>query len=147
MLAADSLAGIHFFGLLRLIVEVKLVEAVGEGQQDQAVDEEELEDVQQHAAQRDLQRPQVRVGGEEGDEPQGAEDVGDGEHRLRHQGGMPHLPVLPRLTAAVLQGEPESKRSVQSSHNAMLIFNCADIHFPHRFPITWPLKLCFLTKF
>ena len=36
----------------------------------QAVDEEELEDVQQHASQRDLKGPQVRVGREQGDEPQ-----------------------------------------------------------------------------
>ena len=33
------------------IIKVELVEAVGKGQQHQAVDEEELEDVQKHAAQ------------------------------------------------------------------------------------------------
>lgn len=64
---------------LGLVVKVKLVESVSEGQQHQTVDEQELEDVQQHPAQRDLQRPQVRVGREEGDEPQGAEDVSDSE--------------------------------------------------------------------
>ena len=95
-LAADPLAVVGLVGGLCLVVEVELVEAIGEGQQDQAVDEEELEDVQQHATQRDLQRSQVRVGGEERDEPQRAEDVGDGEQGLCDQRGVPHLPLLPR---------------------------------------------------
>ena len=34
-----------------VVVKVQLVEAVGEGQQHQTVDEHELEDVQQHTAQ------------------------------------------------------------------------------------------------
>ena len=43
------------------------------------------------------------VGREQGDESQRAEDVGDGEHGLGHQGGVPHLPQVAGLTAAVLQ--------------------------------------------
>lgn len=50
----------------------------------QTVDEEELQDVQQHSPQRDLQRPQVRVGSEERDEAQGTENVGYGKHCLSH---------------------------------------------------------------
>lgn len=50
----------------------------------QTVDEKELQDVQQHPPQRDLQRPQVRVGGEQRDEAQGAENVRDGKHRLSY---------------------------------------------------------------
>ena len=52
--AADARAVLDTVGL---VVEVELVEAVGEGHQHQAVDEQELEDVQQHTAQRDLQGP------------------------------------------------------------------------------------------
>lgn len=48
----------------------------------QTVDEEELQYVQQHSPQRDLQRPQVRVGREQRDEAQGAENVGNGKHSL-----------------------------------------------------------------
>ena len=44
------------------------------------------------------------VGGEKADEPQGAEDVGDGEQGLGHQGGVPHLPAVPGRTSAVLGG-------------------------------------------
>lgn len=71
----------------------------------QTVDEEELEDVQQHPPQRDLQGAQVGVGREEGDQTQGAEDVSDGEDGLRHQGGVPHFPLVPGSTATVLKAE------------------------------------------
>lgn len=50
----------------------------------QTVDEEELEDVQQHSPERDLQRPQVGVGCEERDEAQGAEDVRYSKQGLSH---------------------------------------------------------------
>lgn len=56
---ADPLAVVGLVCGLGLVVKVKLVESVGEGQQHQAVDEKELENVQQHPAQRDLQRPQM----------------------------------------------------------------------------------------
>lgn len=62
-------------GFLRgtgLVIEIKLVESIGESQQHQAVNKEELEDVEQHAAQRNLQRSQVRVCCKQGDETQGA---------------------------------------------------------------------------
>lgn len=68
----------------------------------QTVDEEELEDVQQHPPQRDLQRPQVGVGREQRDEAQRAEDVGDGKHGLGHQSWVPHLPLVPGFAAVVL---------------------------------------------
>lgn len=68
----------------------------------QAVDEEELEDVEEHPPQGDLQRSQVRVGREKRDESQGAENVGDGEHRLSDQRRVPHLPLVPGFAAAVL---------------------------------------------
>lgn len=88
-----------------LIVEVELIKAIGKCKQDQAEDEKELEDVEQHAAQRDLQRPQVGVGREESDEPQRAEDVGDSEEGLGHQGGVQHVPRLPLLHVVVLEGD------------------------------------------
>lgn len=46
----------------------------------QAIDEQELQDVQQHPPKRDLQRPQVRVGCEQRDEAKGTENVGNGKH-------------------------------------------------------------------
>lgn len=85
-----------------VVVKVELVEAVGEGQQHQAVDEEELEDVQEHSTQRDLQGAQMGVCSEEADQAQGAEDVGDGKQSFRHQGGVPHLPVTSGFSSAVL---------------------------------------------
>lgn len=111
LLAPDALAA-QPLGLL--VVEVQLVEAVGEGQQHQAVYEQELEDVQQHPAQRDLQGPQVRVRGEQGDEAQRAEDVGDGEERLGHQRGVPHVPGLAGVEGAVL-GAREAHRDGETS--------------------------------
>ncbi len=50
----------------------------------QTVDEEELQDVQQHPPKRDLQRPQMRVGREQRNEAQGTENVCDGKHRLSY---------------------------------------------------------------
>lgn len=46
----------------------------------QAVDEEELQDVEQHSPQRNLQWPQVRVGREQWNEAQGTENVCNGKH-------------------------------------------------------------------
>lgn len=43
------------------------------------------------------------VGGEEGDESEGAEDVGDGEQSLGDQGGVPHLPLLPGTRGVILE--------------------------------------------
>lgn len=37
--------------LICIIIKVKLVEPIGKGKQHQAVDEEELQDVEEHAAQ------------------------------------------------------------------------------------------------
>lgn len=76
----------------------------------QTVDEKELQDVQQHSPQRDLQRPQVRVGREERDEAQGAENVGDGKHRLGDQRGVPHLPLVPGFAAVVLHRTEDGER-------------------------------------
>lgn len=42
------------------------------------------------------------VSGEEGDESEGAEDVGDGEQSLGYQRGVPHLPLLPRTRGVIL---------------------------------------------
>lgn len=70
---------------------------------DQAVDEEELQDVQQHPAQRDLQGAQVRIGCEEWDESERAEDVSDGEQRLSDQRWMPHLPLFPGPRGVILE--------------------------------------------
>lgn len=50
----------------------------------QTVDEEELQDVQQHPPQRDLQWPQVRVCCEQRDESKGTENVSDGKHCLSY---------------------------------------------------------------
>lgn len=44
--AANSLA---FVALVRLIIKVQLVEAIGKGQKHKEVDEKELEDVQEHS--------------------------------------------------------------------------------------------------
>lgn len=76
----------------------------------QAVDEEELEDVQQHSPQGDLQRPQVRVGREQRDEAQRAENVGDGKHGLGHQSRVPHLPLVPGFAAVVLRRTTDRER-------------------------------------
>lgn len=93
---------IGLFGRLRLIVEVELVEAVGKSQQHKTVDEKKLEDVQQHAAERNLQWAQVRVGSEQRDETQRAEDVGNGEESLCDERRVPHLPLHTRTRAIVL---------------------------------------------
>lgn len=45
----------------------------------------------------------MRVGREERDEAKGAENVGDGEQRLSYQSRVPHLPLVPGFTAAVLE--------------------------------------------
>lgn len=71
----------------------------------QTVNEEKLEDVQQHPPQWDLQGPEVGVGGEEGNESEGAEDVGDGEQSLGYQRRVPHLPLLPRTRGVILEEE------------------------------------------
>lgn len=107
-LTADSFAVVGLVGRLRLVIKVKLVEAVGEGQQHQAVDEEEFKDIQQHPAERDLQRTQMRVGGEERDEAQRAEDVGDGEESLGDEGRVPHLPIHTRTRTVVLMEREET---------------------------------------
>lgn len=44
------------------------------------------------------------VGGEEGDESEGAEDVCDGEQSLSYQRGVPHLPLLPGTRGVILKG-------------------------------------------
>lgn len=44
----------------------------------------------------------MRIGREERDEAQRAEDVSDGEHSLGHQRGVPHLPASPGFTITVL---------------------------------------------
>lgn len=130
---------------LGLVVEVELIQAVSKCQQDlrrgpnkgicvqtphlsqiscycedkmsvyQTVDEEELQDVQQHSPQRDLQRPQVRVGREQRDEAQRAENVGDGKHGLGHESRVPHLPLVPGFTAVVLRRTTDRERMVTSS--------------------------------
>lgn len=76
----------------------------------QTVDEKELQDVQQHSPQRDLQRPQVRVGREERDEAQGAKNVGDGKHCLGYERRVPHLPLVPRFAAIVLHRTEDGER-------------------------------------
>lgn len=68
----------------------------------QTVDEEELQDVQKHPPQGDLQRPQVGVGCEKRDESQGTENVRNGKHCLGHQCRVPHLPLVPGFTTTVL---------------------------------------------
>lgn len=52
------------------VIKVELVEPVGKSKQHQTVDEEELQYVQEHSAQGDLQGAQVGVGSEEADEAQ-----------------------------------------------------------------------------
>lgn len=43
----------------------------GKGEENQRIDEEELDDVDDHTSQRDLQRSQVRVDGEQVDQLEG----------------------------------------------------------------------------
>ncbi len=69
--------------------------ADGERGEHQEEDDEELDDVDQHAAQWDLQRAQVGVRLEEVDDASKAEDVGDGEQALGHQHGLRVRPVAP----------------------------------------------------
>lgn len=59
-----------------------------EGKQHESVQEEELEDVEDHAAERDLQRPEVRVDAEDVDQFEEAARRGECESRQRekHQG-------------------------------------------------------------
>lgn len=68
----------------------------------QTVDEEELQDVQEHSPQRNLQWPQMRVGCEQRDEAQGTENVRNGKHCFSYKRWMPHLPLVPGFTTAVL---------------------------------------------
>ena len=56
-LASDPLAVVGLIDCSGLIIKVKLVQSIGKSQQYQAVDKEEFEDIEQHAPQRDLQRP------------------------------------------------------------------------------------------
>lgn len=54
LLTTDAFAVVWLIRCFSFIVEIELVETISEGQQHQAVDEEELEDIKQHSAQRDL---------------------------------------------------------------------------------------------
>lgn len=121
-LTSDPFTVVGLFCRLRFVVKVKLVETVGEGQQHQAVDEEELEDIQQHPAQRDLKRTQVRVGGEERDETKRAEDVGDGEESLGDEGGVPHLPILTRTRTVVLMEREDTKHEQRHCGKKSIIY-------------------------
>ena len=62
-------------------------------------DEEEcpLHHVEYHAAEGDLEGPEVRVDGEDVDELQVGEDVGGGEEALGDQHRVPRVPLVPAM--------------------------------------------------
>ena len=78
-----SLASRQAVALLLLqvgVVPQQLVQAAPEGEEHQDVEDEPLGDVDDHLAQGDLERPQVRVDGEDVDQLQEGRDHSGPEH-------------------------------------------------------------------
>ena len=75
------------------VVPVELVDTARVREADKKGDEEELEDVEDHASERDLQRSEVRIDGEHVDDLQRAEDVRGGEEALRYQRRIVGVPL------------------------------------------------------
>ena len=71
-----------------------MVEAGRKRHQHDQVHAAKLHDVHDHAPQRDLQRAQVGVDGEDVDELEGAEDVGGGEEGLGDEVRVVGVPLL-----------------------------------------------------
>lgn len=69
----------------------------GESENNQDVEHEELQYIEHHSTERDLQRAQVRVDAEDVDQLEAAEDVGGGEQAFGQQHGVPGVPLLARL--------------------------------------------------
>lgn len=107
----------------------------------QTVDEEELQDVQKHSPQRDLQWPQMRVGCEQRDEAQGTENVRNGKHCFSYKRWMPHLPLVPGFTTTVLNRTMDGEhikwehRKVTLQGSILLLFK--DNKLPWRRPQSW----------
>lgn len=78
------------------VVPHQLVQTATESEQHQRVDEEELDDVDDHPAERDLQRPQVRIDRENMDELEEGEDHAGGKGSLRQQHRIEGVPLLAR---------------------------------------------------
>ena len=98
--AAFRFAGAVFRPLGRVLPE-QLVHAAREGDEQQEDEEEEFHDVHHHPAQRDLQRAQVRVDGEDVDQLQLAEDVGGREQRLGDEVRIERIPFDARVKLGV----------------------------------------------
>ena len=75
------------------VVPEQLIEATGEGEDHEQDHHAELENVVHHAAERDLQWPEMRIDGEDVDQFQRAEDVRRSEDALGDQRGIPGVPV------------------------------------------------------
>ncbi len=88
-----------------------------ESEEDEDKEGDELHDVHDHPAERDLERPQVRVHAEDVDELEVGEDVGRGEKALRDQHRVPGIPMLPwevgcRATPAKLILDLKNKKKL-----------------------------------
>ena len=84
------------------VIIVQLIESTRERCKNEEEDEEELPDVNKHAAEGDLQRPELRVGLKEEDDAAETEDIGDGEDTLGDECRVGIRPLVARqITRAV----------------------------------------------
>ena len=104
--ALDGIPGLHAIvaDLVPLlgVVPVQLVDPTRVGEADEQSDEEELEDVDDHPTEGDLEGTQVRVDREQVYQLQGTEYVGGGKQALGYQGGIVGVPLLPRHVGGCL---------------------------------------------
>jgi hypothetical protein len=77
------------------VVPQQLVHAASESKQDQRVDEEELDDVDDHSAERHLQWSHVWIDRKYVDQLEKREDHTGGESALRYQHGIELVPMFP----------------------------------------------------
>lgn len=76
-------------------VPQQLIQTTGKGEQHQRIDAEELDNVDNHAAQGDLQGPKMRIYREQMHEFQRRKDIRCSEESFSNQLGIKVVPVLP----------------------------------------------------
>lgn len=86
------------FTLLQIrIIPEQLIQTASKGHQNQGVDEEELDDVDDHATEWHLQRSQMWIDGENVNQFQEWEDHASRKYALRHQHRIVWVPLFARV--------------------------------------------------